>query len=163
MFKCSYCGKANADDSPSCGGCGTPLATGLNDVEAYKTPDSDDPRLAEAKRLMVRGALWFFGGSAVTLLTFMAAVRSPYGGTYIIAWGAIVYGAIQFFRGQASAAGHVDRNTQAQDLLDLAAQLESADRAKAVALYAEIIRTFPDTRASKEARRNVQALTSQPS
>ncbi len=49
---------------------------------------------------------------------------------------------------------------QAQDLLDEAAHMESVDQARAAALYAEIVTKFPGTRASDEARRNVQTLTS---
>jgi len=111
---------------------------------------------------MVRGAIWFFGGSFITLFSYAAAVSSSYVGHYVIAWGAIVFGAYDFFQGQAAAAGRIDRKgeSQAQELLDLAARLESADRAKAVALYEEIVRTFPGTRASKEAQRNIEALTS---
>ena len=108
---------------------------------------------------MVSGALWFFGGSAITLFSYMAAVSSPYGGHYVVTWGAVVFGAVRFFQGRAAAAGHIDRNGQAQELLDLAAQLEGADRAKAIAIYQEIVRIFPSTRASKEAQRNIQVLT----
>ncbi|HEX4612874.1 MAG TPA: hypothetical protein VH092_32075 [Urbifossiella sp.] len=42
---------------------------------------------------MKHGALWCAGGILVTLLTFQS------GGTVVIAWGAIVFGGIQFFRG----------------------------------------------------------------
>ncbi len=45
------------------------------------------------------GAMWCAGGIIVTVLTYYAAASSAGGGTYIIAWGAIVFGAIQFFRG----------------------------------------------------------------
>jgi len=51
-------------------------------------------------------------------------------------------------------------NDQAQELLDVAAHLESVDGAKAAALYAEIAKTFPGTRASDEAQRSIQTLTS---
>lgn len=50
--------------------------------------------LQEAGRKnMKHGALWCAGGILVTLLTFQS------GGTVVIAWGAIVFGGIQFFRG----------------------------------------------------------------
>ncbi len=109
---------------------------------------------------MRNGALWFFGGTAVTLFSYLAAVNSPYGGHYVIAWGAIVFGAMRFCQGRAAAVGRIDRDDHAHELLDLAARLESADRAKAVALYAEIIKEFPNTRASEEAQRNIKALES---
>src|SRR5579859_1161808 len=160
MLKCSYCGKENADDSPFCGGCGTALGTAPNNVKAGLTAEIEDPRRVQGKKRMVSGALWFFGGSAVTLVSYLAAVSSPYGGHYVIAWGAVVFGAIRFFQGRAAAAGRVDHNSQARELLALAAQFESVDREKAVALYDEIVRTFVGTAASREAQRNIQALTS---
>ena len=49
-----------------------------------------------AKKDMLYGALWCIGGIVVTLLTYSAASE---GGTFIIAWGAIVFGGSQFFRG----------------------------------------------------------------
>lgn len=49
-----------------------------------------------ANRDMLFGALWFFGGVIVTVATLSAASG---GGTYVVAWGAIIFGAVQFFRG----------------------------------------------------------------
>ncbi len=54
---------------------------------------------------MLYGALWCIGGIIVTALTYLEAVTNPAGGTYIIAWGAIVFGAIQFIRGLVQAVG----------------------------------------------------------
>jgi len=45
---------------------------------------------------MIYGALWCGGGILITALTYTMAIG---GGTYIIAWGAILFGAIQFFKG----------------------------------------------------------------
>ncbi len=42
------------------------------------------------------GAFWCLGGIAVTVLTYSAAEN---GGTFIIAYGAIITGAIQFLKG----------------------------------------------------------------
>ena len=41
-------------------------------------------------------ALWCVGGTVVTIATYEAARG---GGTYVVAWGAIVFGAIQLLRG----------------------------------------------------------------
>lgn len=46
---------------------------------------------------MLVGALWCIGGIVVTALTYSAA--SEGGGTYVVAWGAILFGGIQFLRG----------------------------------------------------------------
>jgi hypothetical protein len=50
-----------------------------------------------AKRNMVVGGLWCVGGIVVTAATYSSA--SSGGGRYMVAWGAIIFGAIQFFRG----------------------------------------------------------------
>jgi hypothetical protein len=55
-------------------------------------------RQAAAKRNMAIGAAWCFGGVVVSVLTFQAAANAG-GGTYLIAWGAILFGGFQFIRG----------------------------------------------------------------
>ena len=42
------------------------------------------------------GALWCLGGLLLTWITYDAASK---GGTYIVAWGAILFGALQFLKG----------------------------------------------------------------
>jgi hypothetical protein len=51
---------------------------------------------------MLYGALWCAGGIIVTTLTYEAA--SSGGGRYVVAWGAILFGAIQFLSGLVQAA-----------------------------------------------------------
>lgn len=43
------------------------------------------------------GAMWAVGGLVITGVTYSMA--SEQGGTYVVTWGAIVFGAIQFFKG----------------------------------------------------------------
>ena len=52
--------------------------------------------MRSGKKNMIYGALWCIGGIVVTAVTYSAASG---GGTYIVAWGAIIFGAIQFFYG----------------------------------------------------------------
>ena len=52
---------------------------------------------------MLYGGLWCGGGLIVTLATYSAA--SSGGGSYVVAWGAIIFGAIQFFRGLSQSSG----------------------------------------------------------
>ncbi|ADB18859.1 hypothetical protein Psta_4211 [Pirellula staleyi DSM 6068] len=42
------------------------------------------------------GAVWCFGGLAVTAFSYMAAQG---GGRYVLAWGAVIFGGIQMMRG----------------------------------------------------------------
>jgi len=52
-------------------------------------------REAGQKNMLI-GALWCGGGLAVTAITFSAASG---GGVYVVTWGAVIFGAIQFLRG----------------------------------------------------------------
>ncbi|MPM24412.1 hypothetical protein SDC9_70894 [bioreactor metagenome] len=54
---------------------------------------------ARANKDMLFGALWCIGGIVITAATYSAASG---GGTYVVAWGAIIFGAIQFFKGLAN-------------------------------------------------------------
>lgn len=50
------------------------------------------------QRNMIIGTLWCFGGIALTTVTYQAAAGAG-GGKYVVAWGAILFGGIQFLRG----------------------------------------------------------------
>jgi hypothetical protein len=51
---------------------------------------------------MAQGALWCVGGLGVTAITFAMASG---GGIYVVAYGAIIFGAVQFLRGLAYVVG----------------------------------------------------------
>lgn len=51
-----------------------------------------------AKKNMLFGFLWCVGGIVVTVITY-ANASSGGGGRYVVAWGAIVFGALQFLNG----------------------------------------------------------------
>jgi hypothetical protein len=53
---------------------------------------------AAGKRKIIFGCLWFFGGLAVTAITYAAASGNG-GGTYVVTWGAIIFGAVDIVRG----------------------------------------------------------------
>lgn len=61
---------------------------------------------AAARRNMLVGALWCLGGTAVTVITYQAAANQPGGGSYMVAWGAIIFGAFQFLRGLFQSIGN---------------------------------------------------------
>jgi len=64
--------------------------------EYKKTPEGRQAMAAQYKRHMLYGILWAGGGTAVTIATYEAASQ---GGWFIVAWGAIIFGIIDFFRG----------------------------------------------------------------
>lgn len=59
----------------------------------------EDAKKGRANKDMLYGALWCIGGIVVTAVTYSSASG---GGTYVVAWGAILFGAIQFFKGLAN-------------------------------------------------------------
>lgn len=68
-------------------------------------PESDESseiseELSDGKRNMVVGGLWCLGGIAVTIGTYALASG---GGTYTVAWGAILFGLFQFIKGVIQA------------------------------------------------------------
>lgn len=64
-------------------------------------------RADEARGLSERtvGLLWLAGGSAVTFITYASA--SP-GGVYVVAWGAMLYGAVKLLGSLAEVADSED-------------------------------------------------------
>jgi len=66
-------------------------------LERYKnSPEGQRILASKYKRHMIYGVLWAVGGTAVTAATYSAASS---GGVYFVAWGAILFGIIDFFRG----------------------------------------------------------------
>jgi len=66
-------------------------------AEEYKrTPEGRQAMASQYQRRMLYGILWAAGGTAVTIATYEAASE---GGFFIVAWGAIIFGIIDFFRG----------------------------------------------------------------
>lgn len=99
MEKCPYCGKVVQADAVKCS-CGY-----FFDKKAYENTQSVKNRKSSAavknagKKNILYGAIWCMGGIIVTALTYQAAADNPTGGKYVVAWGAIVFGAIQLIRG----------------------------------------------------------------
>lgn len=57
----------------------------------------------EGSRNMVIGGLICLVGIVITVATYSAA--SEGGGRYVVAWGAILFGAVRFFRGLSQSSG----------------------------------------------------------
>ena len=148
MNKCAYCGMENEEVFKSCQGCGQPLTHGAQN----QTPRSLSPLALER---IFRGALWCGGGIIVTVGTF--ALQSN-GGPYLVAWGAMAYGAIQIYRGFRTVLPGRKTSPDARQLLQFAAYLESVDPRRAIDLYRQIARQSPGTTASAEAERNIKTL-----
>jgi hypothetical protein len=77
------------------------MQQGLSSDEAQVVVDNletqiQDAKKARAKKDMLYGALWCVGGLVVTFVTMSAASN---GGSYVVTWGAIIFGGYQFFKG----------------------------------------------------------------
>lgn len=58
---------------------------------------TNTPAAQSGAHNMLVGGLWCIGGILVTVLTYDAVKDT--GGHYIIAWGAILFGGLQFLKG----------------------------------------------------------------
>jgi hypothetical protein len=112
---------------------------------------------------MLHGALWCGGGILVTVFTYAAASG---GGTYVVAWGAIVFGAIQFFKGVANRNKHPsviqpDANNDGYEALEAAARLQQQGRIpEAAAAYQQIAQTYSGLPAGRDAQISLDNLRS---
>jgi hypothetical protein len=70
----------------------------VQNLSAARTKAKRDAAL----RSMAIGALFCIGGIIVTAATYNAAASNPGGGRYVVAWGAVIFGGLQFFRGLMS-------------------------------------------------------------
>jgi hypothetical protein len=67
-------------------------------LEEYKrSPEGRRELASRNKRKMIFGLLWVVGGIIATVVTYVFAI----GGIFFIFWGAVLFGAIDFFRGLA--------------------------------------------------------------
>jgi hypothetical protein len=66
-----------------------------------RADQTKNERRAAGKRQMIVGAVICAIGLIVTIVSYTAVEHG--GGTYVVAWGAIVFGGIRFFRGLIQA------------------------------------------------------------
>ena len=97
-------GKSKAEITASLMGQGVEISSATTVVEELFVLRSK-AMSAAAKRNMLVGALWCVGGTVVTVVTYQAAANNPGGGSYLVAWGAIILGAFQFLRGVFQSIG----------------------------------------------------------
>ncbi len=61
-----------------------------------------EQKRGRARKNIGFGAAWLVGGAVITAATYSAASG---GGTYVVTWGAIIFGAIQMLAGLAQLNG----------------------------------------------------------
>jgi hypothetical protein len=73
------------------------VSQGQQTLQVYlQSPEGRQAMVAKYKRAMLSGVLWAVGGIIVTIVTYQLASS---GGTYVIAWGAVIFGIYDFVRG----------------------------------------------------------------
>src|SRR5215216_16135 len=116
-LKCSQCGLVNFAEAVVCKRCNYQLKnssqltnqthgayeqTAPNNSYSYSTSNSypsqseSSSDSSAALRKMFFGALWAIGGTIATVIGYNSAGG---GGKYIVFWGAILFGAVDFFVG----------------------------------------------------------------
>lgn len=161
MKRCGYCGRENSDEATHCQGCGTTFAN--NPIH------SDVPRpRSPATEQMIYGAVWCIGGLLVTGVSYIAAVSSPFGGHYIIAWGAVVFGAVRFIEGLAAKSGAQTVKPQPSimsirpdpnELLSYGTRLEAQGRvSEALIVYKRVATEYPNSDVGRDANISYEDL-----
>lgn len=111
--KCASCGLVNFATEQSCRRCGAAAVAAAHSAFANNpaiTQSPPQPAISQSSqtespgrhiRRMIFGLLWTIGGIVVTVGTYLSAAQNPNGGRYFIAWGAILFGVLDFFVGLA--------------------------------------------------------------
>lgn len=150
MVKCSYCGQENREELANCAGCGTPLSSARSGLEPA-------PRYTPlAKRRLIHGGFWLAGGLLVTTVTYRSA--SP-GAPYLVAWGAILFGAVQLLQGLFGGRQPPRLENAGYDELEAATRLEARGRLQeAAAAYQRVAERFAGMPAGSDARKSLENL-----
>jgi len=115
-------------------------------------------RTVREKRILY-GAIWCTGGVLVTLITYISAVERG-GGTYVVAWGAILFGVFQLIRGLTNTGDEPTVEDVAYDALEYATKLETQGRfQEALAIYQKIVQNSPGSGAARDAQKSIENLT----
>jgi hypothetical protein len=160
---CSYCGRENPERLLACTGCGTPLSA---ETTLPITGPKKKSMFMAVGLAAVFGPLGLFysnvsGGIWLIAVAVAKAILVRNSGTteaLISFFGFRVICVALAIRGMSRLDGESGSASDAGELLDQAARLESIDRTKAILAYEEIVSRFAGTAASREARRNIQVL-----
>ena len=159
---CDWCGKENAQRLANCTSCGTRLV-----AEAEPAPEAEDSPKPKSRLLAVCLSL-FFGplgliyvnawGTAFLMLAIALPLLFTHAGGLWVTFGFRILCAFLAFSLVKENAVEPDSTRDSERLLVAAARLENVNREEAILAYEDIIRLYPNTRASNEAARNIETL-----
>ena len=170
MNKCAYCGNDNPAEAVNCSSCGSLLVVEQTSAETERRKKSKATAVILALIFGPLGLLYLGGEGLMAVIFFvgigffalpllLAAVHEIHG--FGLLFGLVgrvvcVWWALKVLERRDADPDALDADT----LLNEAAKLENIDVTQAIASYEVIIKMFPDTSASAEARRNSQTLRS---
>ena len=155
---CDYCGRQNPEGAPACSGCGKTLLVTMPPAEPGPKRKSKGVAVCLALVFGPLGLLYssVYGGCVMLVLAFPLYLLT-HGGLWFSLGGRIVCAAWAYAAfSNAAEAGTPDQ--RARRLLETAARLESVDRRKAIAVYQQLAKLFPQSPAGREAVRNIDTL-----
>ena len=157
MPKCEFCGLEN-QSSYRCRECGTILS------EEQKPVPTHGRRFGETR--VRRGTAWLMAGGVLTIASYAVASLRPNGGTYIICYGAIIYGVVEILRGLGGVPHPEelrppDPEDEAYEKLATGTRFEKQGNAvEAMTAYRSVIEEYPGTRAARDAQMSLNYLES---
>jgi hypothetical protein len=100
VFQCPACNEWISVGVKECRFCKNPITEQTAQHVALQQADQDrvDRKKAHLRAMLIGGGM-FVLGIAITVGTFVWASMGSSGGRYVITYGFVVFGAINFFRG----------------------------------------------------------------
>jgi hypothetical protein len=150
---CDYCGRANPADVPACSGCGSPLVE-----DNRPKPKSLKTAVGLALAFGPLGLCYASVRAGIVVLAVEAAILLIVPWDFWFALSSRILCITMAYSIVRAAKHGGSKSFRMRRLLAAAARLESVDRARAIVVYQQIVKLFPNTSASKEAERNVETL-----
>lgn len=156
---CSHCGQANPDKLSICAACGSTLT---EEPPPTSTEPARKSKTVAVLLALIFGPLGLLYVGAWWLAFVMIMINVPFlltgkGGLWISLGGRIIAAAMAYnLAVEQDDAPNSERD--AERLLDKAARLENVAFPEAIAVYEEVIREYPDTRASRQATSAIETL-----
>jgi hypothetical protein len=159
---CSWCGKENSQRLPNCAGCGTRLAAEVEPPFSLDEAPKPKSRLLAICLTLIFGPLGLIYLQAWGTMVLLIALAFPFvltqkGGLWVTLGARFVSAAMAYSLVREKST-KPNETRDATRLLNAAARLETVNRDEAILAYENIIQLHPDTRASREAMRNIEIL-----